>query len=76
MCILSLCDGMSCAMLALNKVGIKVDKYFSAEIKPYALRLQKKHYIDKETKYGSYCNRFIQIGDVNKITYKDNILFW
>ena len=76
MCILSLCDGMSCAMLALNKVGIKVDKYFSAEIKPCALRLQKKHYIDKETKYGSYCNRFIQIGDVNKITYKDNILFW
>lgn len=74
--VLSLCDGMSCAMLALNKAGIKVDNYFSAEIKSWAKNLQKRHYIDKETKYGSYCNRFVQIGDVNKIEYKGNILFW
>lgn len=74
--VLSLCDGMSCALLALNRAGIKVDNYFSAEIKPWALTLQKRHYIDKKTIYGSYCNRFIQIGDVNKISYKDGNLQW
>lgn len=74
--VLSLCDGMSCALLALNRAGIKVDNYFSAEIKPWALTLQKRHYIDKKTIYGSYCNRFLQIGDVNKISYKDGNLQW
>lgn len=52
--VLSLCDGMSCALLALNRAGIKVYNYFSAEIKPWALTLQKRHYIDKKTIYGSY----------------------
>lgn len=28
--VLSLCDGMSCGLLALNKAGIKVDNYYSA----------------------------------------------
>lgn len=74
--VLSLCDGMSCAMLALNRAGIKVDSYFSAEIKSWAMKLQKKHYIDKETKYGALCDRFIQIGDVNKITYQNGKLQW
>lgn len=74
--VLSLCDGMSGALLALNRAGIKVDKYFSAEIKPMALKLQKYHYIDKKTKYASYCNEFIQIGDVNKISYKDGKLIY
>ena len=74
--VLSLCDGMSGAMLALDRAGIKVENYFSAEIKPMALRLQKHHYIDKETKYGSLCSKFYQIGDVNKINYKDGTLTW
>lgn len=72
--VLSLCDGMSCAMLALNRAGIKVDNYYSAEIKPVALYLQKYHYIDGATDYRKMCNRFIQIGDVNKISYKDGKL--
>lgn len=72
--VLSLCDGMSCGLLALNKAGIKVDSYFSAEIKPWALKLQKKHYLDRETKYGSFCKEFMQIGDVNKVSYKDSVL--
>ena len=74
--VLSLCDGMSCGLLALNRAGIKVDTYYSAEIKPWALKLQKYHYIDKSTEYGSLCNEFIQIGDVNKISYKDGRLFY
>lgn len=72
--VLSLCDGMSCGLLALNRAGIKVDNYYSAEIKPMALKLQKYHYLDGMSDYHKLCNRFIQIGDVNKISYKDGKL--
>lgn len=61
--VLSLCDGMSCGLLALKQCGIKVDRYFSAEIKPLALRFQKQFDITP-------------IGDVNKIHYHDGILSW
>lgn len=74
--VLSLCDGMSCAMLALNRAGIKVDNYYSAEIKPMALKLQKYHYVEGNTPYRYFCQKFIQIGDVNKISYKDGRLTW
>lgn len=74
--VLSLCDGMSCAMLALNRAGIKVDNYYSAEIKPMALRLQHYHYIDGKSYYKNLCTTFTQIGDVNKISYKDGRLNW
>lgn len=62
--VLSLCDGMSCGHLALDKVGIKVNKYFAAEIKEVAIKLVKHNY--PET---------IHMGDVNKISYKDGILY-
>lgn len=74
--ILSLCDGMSCALLALDRAGIEVEHYFSAEIKPMALKLQKHHYIDGKTEYKNLCTTFTQIGDVNKISYKNGTLTW
>lgn len=61
--VLSLCDGMSCGHIALDEVGIKVDKYFAAEIKDFAIRTAKENYPDT-----------IHIGDVNKVSYKDGIL--
>lgn len=61
--VLSLCDGMSCGHIALDKAGYKVDKYFAAEIKDIAIKVTKDNY--PET---------IHIGDVNKITYKDGVL--
>jgi hypothetical protein len=30
--VLSLFDGMSCCQIALNRAGIKYDKYFASEI--------------------------------------------
>lgn len=30
--VLSLCDGMSCGYIALDREGIKVDKYFAADV--------------------------------------------
>ena len=74
--VLSLCDGMASAMLALDRAGIEVEHYFSAEIKPMALKLQRYHYIDGKSGYKNLCTTFTQIGDVNKISYKNGRLNW
>jgi site-specific DNA-cytosine methylase len=58
--VLSLFDGMSCGQIALNKVGIKYDKYFASEIDKYAIQVTQHNY--PET---------IQIGDVTQIKGSD-----
>ena len=58
--VLSLFDGMSCGQIALEKAGIKVNKYFAAEIKKHAI----------ETTQLNYPNT-IQLGDVTKIKATD-----
>lgn len=55
---------MSCGHIALDKAGIKVNKYFAAEIKDIAIKVTKENY--PET---------IHIGDVNKVTYKNGVLY-
>ena len=62
--VLSLCDGMSCGHIALDRVGIKVNKYFAAEIKDIAIKVTKDNY--PET---------IHIGDVKKVSYSNGILY-
>jgi site-specific DNA-cytosine methylase len=57
--VLSLFDGISCAKLALEKAGVKINKYYSSEICPHALAIQNHHY-SGETNY-------IQLGDVCKV---------
>jgi DNA-cytosine methyltransferase len=42
--VLSLFDGMSCGQIALNRVGIKYDKYFASEIDKYAIQVTQKNY--------------------------------
>ena len=54
---------MSCGHIALEQEGIKVSKYFAAEIKDVGIKVTKENYPDT-----------IHIGDVNKITYKDGVL--
>ena len=61
--VLSLCDGMSCGQIALERVGIKVDEYYAAEIKEIGIKVTKANYPNT-----------IHIGDVNKISYKDGVL--
>ena len=56
--VLSLFDGMSCGRLALEKSGIKVDKYLASEIKPFAINHTKVRY-----------PATISIGDVTKVHY-------
>lgn len=57
--VLSLFDGISCAKLALERAGIKINKYYSAEIDKSALAVQSHHY--------SGDTNFIQLGDVRKV---------
>ena len=42
--ILSLFDGISCGQIALNRAGIKYDKYFSSEIDKHAITITQHHY--------------------------------
>lgn len=61
--VLSLCDGMSCGQLALKKLGIPVEAYYAAEIKDVAIKVTLDNFPNT-----------IEIGDVNKVSYKDGIL--
>jgi DNA (cytosine-5)-methyltransferase 3A len=42
--VFSLFDGMSCGQQALERVGIKVDKYFASEIDKYAIQVTMANY--------------------------------
>jgi DNA-cytosine methyltransferase len=44
--VLSLFDGMSCGRIALDRAGIKVDKYYASEIDKYAQIVSEKNYPD------------------------------
>jgi len=61
--VVSLFNGMNTGRQALENVGIKVDKYYSSEIKPYAIELTQYHFPDT-----------IQVGDVTK--WKDWNIDW
>lgn len=52
--VVSLFNGMGTLRQALSDLNIKVDKYYSSEIKPYAIELQQYHFHD-----------VIQVGDIN-----------
>ena len=54
--VLSLFDGMSCGMLALDRLGIKVDKYYASEIDKYAMQVSAANYPE-----------IIQVGDITKL---------
>ena len=56
--VLSLFDGIACGYLALERAGIKVDKYYASEIDKYAIQVAQKNYPD-----------IIQVGDVTKLNY-------
>jgi|GWRWMinimDraft_5_1066013.scaffolds.fasta_scaffold02644_2 DNA-cytosine methyltransferase len=61
--VLSLFNGMNTGRQALENVGIKVNKYYSSEIKPYAIELTQHHFPNT-----------IQVGDVTK--WKDWNIDW
>lgn len=58
--VLSLFDGISCGMVALERAGIKVDRYVAYEIDKYAIKISKKNYPQIE-----HC------GDVTKADFEE-----
>ena len=44
--VLSLFDGMSCGRIALDRLGIPVDKYYASEVDKYATQVSEANYPD------------------------------
>lgn len=53
--VLSLFDGMSCGQIALNRIAVKPEVYYAAELDKYAIQVTQSNYPDT-----------IQLGDVTK----------
>lgn len=53
--VLSLFDGMSCGRIALDQLGIPVDKYYASEIDKYAIQVAQANYPDT-IHIGDICN--------------------
>ena len=58
--VLSLFDGMSCGRIALDRLGIPVDKYYASEIDKYAIQVSEANYPD-----------IIRLGDVCDVKAED-----
>jgi len=64
MIVLSLFDGISAGMLALQRAGIAVSAYYASEIDSNAIKISQHNW-----------PTIIHIGDVTKVSYKDGILY-
>lgn len=58
--VLSLFDGISCGRIALERTGIKVDKYYASEIEETAIQVTQHHYPDT-----------IQLGNVFDLDFEE-----
>lgn len=58
--VLSLFDGISCAQIALERAGFKVDKYFASEIEKNSIKVTQHNYPNT-----------IQLGNVTKVKASD-----
>jgi site-specific DNA-cytosine methylase len=56
--VLSLFDGISAARVALDRAGIRIDRYLASEIKPHAIKIAQAMFPDME-----------QLGDITKIDF-------
>lgn len=60
---ISLFDGISATYIAMERAGIKINKYYSSEIEPNALKVQNHHHGDNPN--------FIPLGDVRNVNGTD-----
>ena len=57
--VLSLFDGMSCGQIALDQLGIPVERYYASEIDKYAIKVTQANY-----------PKTVQVGDVRDLNPK------
>ena len=55
--VLSLFDGMSCGRIALDQLGIPVEKYYASEIDKYAMKVTQANW-----------NATVQMGDIKDVS--------
>lgn len=56
--VLSLFDGMSCGQIALNRIGINIEKYYACEVDKYAMQVTQKNHPNT-----------VQLGDVTEADF-------
>lgn len=61
--VISLFDGISCGMIALERAGIKVNNYYASEVDKHAIKVSKHNYPS-----------IVHIGDVTKVFYSNGVL--
>lgn len=62
--VLSLCGGIECGAVAIKRLGIKPEQYFSSEIDKDAIAVATDNHPD-----------IIHIGDIFKVRYADGIIY-
>ena len=60
--ILSCFDGISCGQVALQRLGVKIDRYFASEVDKYAIKITQENFPDT-----------IQVGDIREVAPKQKI---
>ena len=64
--VLSLFDGISCALVALKRAGIPVEEYYASEIDKYAISVSTKNHPE-----------IIRLGDVREVGKIDvDLMIW
>lgn len=64
--VLSLFDGISCGMVALERAGIEVDKYIAYEIEHNAIEISKTNYPEIVRGGGRNKGRFYKVQRKNR----------
>lgn len=62
--VLSLFDGMACGIVALKRLGVKIDNYYASEIEPNAIKVACANNPE-----------IIEVGDICNVSYKDGVLY-
>lgn len=73
--VLSLFDGISCGRLALERAGIKVDKYDAYEIEESAIKISKKNWPDI-TQKGDVFNAIYTEGEYDLLMGGSPCTYW
>ena len=74
--VLSLFDGISCGMVALERAGIKVDRYVAYEIDKYAIKISKKNYPQIEQMGDVFEGNFTQYNDFDLLIGGSPCTYW
>lgn len=74
--VLSLFDGISCGMLALERANVLIDKYVAYEIEPNAIAISDFHYPNIERKGNVFEGNFKQYKNFDIVIGGSPCTFW